>query len=740
MTRTIFSSRSFPRPARIRNLILVLLISGLGIARLRAEVRLPRIFGDHMVLQRDMPLPVWGWAAPGEKVAVAIDDGPPQTATTEPDGIWRVTLPPMPAGGPHTLTASGKNRVKRADILVGEVWICSGQSNMEFPVSRSRNAQQEIAAANDTRIRQIKVARAPAPRPRNDLEGEWRICSPETVGSFTAAGYFFARDLIRELDVPIGLVNTSWGGTRIEPWTPLEGFAGIPELEAIHLQILRTIPGTPEYEDILKQYIATTETWLAAARKSLDENTPLAPLAPYPAAIKPLTEPRQPTTLYNGMVHPLVPLAIRGALWYQGESNHRDGALYTQKMKALIQGWRQVWNQGDFPFYYVQIAPYKYGNEPYSILPAFWEAQAAALAIPNTGMVVTNDIGNVDNIHPTNKQEVGRRLALLALTGTYGRKGLVWSGPVFREMKIEGSRVRVFFDHVGSGLASRDGKPLDWFEIIGRDTDFMPAKAVIDGDAVVLSAADVRRPAAIRFAWHRNAEPNLMNKEGLPARPFRAGKIPKRDYLALRVPEAKGYRLVYDLDLARLGSKITYDVDHHTDIVPGSFDRIAYFLELQKPREPRQYVYVSMDAFTDDAGKIGIPAVDAKAFFQQNIAHMNVISNVPGIVTGAGLDGGNIEFWPNNYGPMNSAKVPNASSAIWDFGDQPSTPGAGYGCMQVHNHAAKQTVFAINLWKGGAKADLGIGNSRGKTRDWTFTRNASTYEVKRLRVLVRLRR
>ena len=700
-----------------------------------ADVTLPGIFGEHMVLQQGKPLPVWGWADPGEAVTVSLGRPPAAQTTTGADGSWRVTLPAMEAGGPHTLSVKGKNALEITDILVGEVWVCSGQSNMEWPVSRSLNASEEIANANHPRIRHVKIAKKPAPLPQADLQATWQICSPEVVAGFSAAAYFFGRDLHRELNVPIGLINTFWGGTRIEPWTPVQGFAQVQELQSIHLQILRTIPTEPEYKTILSQYLEKTEAWLTEARSTLANEAALEPVPPYPGEIVPLTKHQQPTTLYNGMVHPLVPIAIRGAIWYQGESNHREGALYTAKMRALIQGWRTVWNQDEFPFLYVQIAPYKYGNENPAILAQFWEAQADALAIPNTGMVVTNDIGNVGNIHPENKQAVGERLARIALAKTYGRNDIVYSGPTFKDMTIEGNAIRITFDHAASGLASRDGKPLDWFEIIGKETDFMPATAVIDGNTILLSADGVRQPAAMRFAWHKDAEPNLMNKEGLPARPFRAGTVPKRDFLALKVPEAKKMELVYDLDLGRLGKTITYDVDNRAKLTR-PFNRIAYFLELKKGGEARQYVYVSMDAFTDDAAKIGIPTLDSKASFQTPVANMNVVSNVPGIATGNGLKAGNIEFWPNNYGPQNSANVPNASANVWDFGDQQSDLVDGYGSMQVHNHDAKQTIFAINQWKSGGGADLGIGNSEGKTRDWTFTRNASQYEVKRLRVLV----
>ncbi len=704
----------------------------------QADVTLPRIFGSHMVLQRDRALPVWGWADAGEKVQVKLGGQPPVSATAGPDGAWRVDLPPQPAGGPFTLTVSGSNTIALEDILIGEVWICSGQSNMAFTVGSALNAETETAEANFPRIRHITVPRVPAGFPARDFDGAWQVCTPETVGGFTAVGYFFARHLYRELGVPIGLVNSSWGGTLIEPWTPPVGFASVEALKDIDDRVTLTNPASDAYKKVLGDYLSLTEDWLAKAKAALAAEAPLDPLAPYPEPIVPFGDHQQPTALYNGMIAPLVPFAMRGAIWYQGESNHADGMLYTEKMKALIGGWRQVWEQGDFPFYYVQIAPYRYGEEHPHILPRFWEAQSAALSIPNTGMAVIHDVGDLDDIHPKNKQEVGRRLGLIALANTYDRDDVVYSGPTFHNMAIRGGKIRLRFDHARRGLASRDGQPLTGFRIIGKETDFCPADAVIAGNAVVLSAPQVKEAMAVRFAWHKTAEPNLMNAEGLPAVPFRAGEVPKRDYLKLKVREANSYRLVLDLDLAKLGREIVYDVDNR-DRIDGAFDRIAYFLELQSLDAATEYVYVSVDAFTDDLGKIGIPTIASKALFQTNVTNMNVVSNVESIVTGEALTGGNIEFWPHNYGPPNSGGVPNASAALWDFGDQYSAPEDGYGCMQIHNHEAKQTIIAINNWKSGSRADVGIGNSEGKTRDWTFTANAGSYDVKRLRVLVRLK-
>jgi sialate O-acetylesterase len=705
----------------------------------QAEVRLPQVFSSHMVLQQEKPVVIWGWAQPNEKVTVELTTGSQQVQANE-RGEWKAVLPAMKAGGPYTLTVTGSSKVRFEDVMVGEVWLCSGQSNMEMGIGACRDAQNEIAAADYPGIRLLLVTKSWKPEPQNDIEGTWKVCSPKTVAEggwagFSACAYYFGRELHKKLGVAVGLIDSSWGGTRIEPWTPPEGFAVVPALKREYELVQLGDPRTSAHQQRLEQFLQETERWQTAARQALTARALVPTMPTYPAELLPPRDVQNATALHNGMIHPVHPFALRGAIWYQGESNATEGMLYAERMKALIAGWRQVWGEGDFPFYFVQIAPYTYGFNA-EVIGEFWEAQTAAQAIPNTGMAVITDIGDLKDIHPKNKQEVGQRLALWALAKTYGQANLVYSGPTFKAMTIEGDKLRLSFDHVGGGLASRDGKPLSWFEVIDADEGgFVPAEARIDGPAVVLSTPAVKHPVAMRFAWSMLAEPNLINAEGLPAGACRAGTAPKRDLLGLKVPEAKDYQLVYDLDLNKLGAELTYDVDNHSKIQQ-PFDRIAYFLELQGADKDTKYLYVSMDAFTDALDKIGVPTAKSGARFQQNVANMNVYSNVKGIVTGTGLKGGNIEFWPNNYGPVNSANVPNASGQVWDFGDEIADPVDGYGSMQVHNHDARQTLFALNHWREGSHADLGIGNQPTANPDWTFAGNAASYQVKRLRVLV----
>ena len=708
----------------------------------QADVRLPKVFSNHMVLQRDKPLTFWGWAEPGENVTVRVADVSGEAKADE-RGEWKLTLAPVKAGGPFKVTVAGSNTVEFEDVMVGDVWLCSGQSNMELGVGLVNNGKQEIAEANYPGIRLLMVPNRWSPQPETNIDATWKVCTPEAIaeggwGGFSAAAYFFGRELHKQLGVPVGLIDSDWGGTRIESWTPPQGFAAVPALKHEYDLVELGDPRTRAHEERLGKMLDETEQWLAAARKAMNEHT-LVPSRPtYSPELLPPHDVQNATALFNGMIYPLCPFTLRGAIWYQGEANLDDGMLYRDRMKALVGGWRQIWGEGDFPFYFVQIAPFNYGGNP-EREAELWEAQAAAAReIPNAGMAVINDIGNLKDIHPTNKQEVGRRLALLALAGAYGHHDVVCSGPVFQSMKAEGDKLRLTFEPgTANGLASRDGQKLNWFEIIDADEGgFVNADAKIDGDSIVLSAPAVKNPVAMRFAWSMLAEPNLVNAAGLPASAFQAGTVPKRDLLVLKVPEAKDYQLVYDLDLAKLGPEFRYDVDNSSRL-SCKFDRVAYFLELQGADGDTKYLYVSMDAFTDALDKIGVPTFQSGAHFQQAVANLDVYSNVGGIVCGTGLAGGNIEFWPQNYGTGNSANVPNASAQVYDFGDEPAGPALGYGSMQVHNHDARQTLFALNHWTEGSKADLGIGNQPQGYPDWTFAGNAGSYTAKRLRVMVR---
>ena len=703
-------------------------------ASVQAEVKMPNIFGSNMVLQRDKNVPVWGWAAPNEKITVKFNGQTKETVATE-SGKWQVTLDPMTAGGPFKLEVSGTNALAFDNVLVGEVWLCSGQSNMQMSVKSSLDSEKEIAAAQYPEIRIIQIPNVMNNLPQDNVNAAWKICSPETVPGFSAAAYFFGREIYKSLKIPVGLINSSWGGTRIEPWTPPAGFQSVPELKDISAQLNLKNPSSEAHRKLAGEAIKKNEAWLESTKKSVAADQLLSAPPVFPPELLPYTNNQQPTVLYNAMINPLAPFALRGAIWYQGESNRGEGMLYFNKMQALINGWRTVFNNNALAFYFVQLAPYNYGNNPQA-LAEICEAQVAALSIPNTGMAVTMDIGNIKDIHPKNKQEVGRRLALQALNKTYGQKEVVCDSPLFDNLKLEDGKAVITFKNAVE-LKTRDGKTPDWFEVAGEDGVFKKADAVIAKNIITLSAAGLEKPLAVRFSWDHIAEPNLVNEAGLPAAAFRAGKLPETGKLLSLVPEAKDFKLVYAVNPVNPkmdGQKIVYAADKRGEIV-GEISRIAYYLELSKADGGSDYVFVAMDPFTQDISKIGVPDLASKAKFQQKIANLLVKSNVAGIKNGIFAEGGNMEFWGTNYGAPNAANVPGASSDSFDFGDQVADSG-DYGCMQIHNYAEKQTLFAFNHWVIGSGADLGIGNAGSGNKDWTFAANAGKYAGAKLLVLV----
>lgn len=686
--------------------LLILLATTAGFA---AELSLPTVFSDHMVLQREKPVPVWGTADPGATVSVEFAGQKKSTVASE-SGTWQVKLDPMPASSePRILKVSSSQKSATenrqfSDVLVGEVWLCSGQSNMQWSMERTENAEEAIPKADHPQIRFYLTPIAFAKEPKDKINGQWEVCSPQTVPPLSGVAYYFGKKLKTELNVPIGLLQSAWGGTRIEPWTPPSGFEGIDSLADIREKI-KNIP--PEY-------------------------------GKDPKKVK--QERQYPTLIYNAMLHAHIPYAIRGAIWYQGESNHREPAmLYRDKTEALLKGWRGLWGY-NFPYYFVQIAPFQYGSEDPSVLAEFWEAQAEIVkTIPNTGMAVVSDATTLNNIHPPNKEVPGTRLALLALDNTYGQD-LISTGPTFKKMEIKDGTIEITFDSA-EGLTTRDGKAPDWFEIGGKEGVYKKATAEIKGNKVILSSPEVEKPLAMRFAWHKLATPNLVNAAGLPAPAFRAGELPEPKLPdSVQLPEMEGYRTVYRLQLDAnanfANSAPAYDIDNSDDGTP--FTKVAYLLELQKTGGDVDYAFVSTDAFTDDLKKIGLPTASSGARFFEKVNNLTVRSNVEGIQTVTDSDGGNIEFWPGNYAPANENKIPGASEKIWDFGDAPVDKIPGYSCMQVHNWKGKQTVFAINKWGSGGTLDIGIGNSDTKrAADWTFTSNAGQYSLRRLTVLVK---
>lgn len=480
------------------------------------DLTVPPLFADHAVLQRDRPIPVWGTGAPGETIVVSLA-GRVATTKAKADGSWRLRLPSLAAGGPHALTISGKDRTLTfKDVLIGDVWVCSGQSNMEWPLKSARDGATETARADCPRIRLYTVPQAVADTPQSVCGGSWAVCAPDTARDFSAVAYFFGRHLQEALDVPVGLINTSWGGTPAESWTSEAALAKYDALEPIAENWKVVLAHYPQAR---AEYDAQREAWQTAAAES--EARGETPPPPPPLPLGP-GNPWQPSGLYNAMIHPLMPYGIRGAIWYQGESNADRAYQYRVLFPALIRDWRTNWGQGAFPFLFVQLANFTdVREEPSGSLWAeLREAQSMTLKRKNTGMAVTIDIGEADDIHPVNKQDVGRRLALAALKVAHGQD-IAYSGPAYRSKSIKGAEVRLRFDHAFGGLRTSDGGPLTGFAIAGDTGRFVWADARIEGDTVVVSSRAVSKPVAVRYAWADNPVCNLQNGAGLPASPFR---------------------------------------------------------------------------------------------------------------------------------------------------------------------------------------------------------------------------
>ncbi len=476
----------------------------------RCEARLPGILSSHMVLQREMPVHVWGWAAPGEKVSVSLHGATRDTAG-DSLGSWSVYLPPEPAGGPYQLTVAGSNRIVLEDVWVGDVWFASGQSNMEMPLkgfagAPLKDSAEEIAHANQPQIRLLVIPDKSADFPLRDVNASWTVCDPETAANFSAAAYFFGRELAEREHVPIGLIDSTWGGTVAEAWMSLEGIAsdaGLMPLFATRAQMMKSQADTAEI--------------LAGERRD-DAEARKAGRAPQPHPWRPDPASWAPAGLFNGMVAPVLPYTIKGVIWYQGESNSRlsFAPMYARIFPALIDDWRAQWREGNFPFLFVQIANFKSNaTEAWAVIR---EAQRRALAVANTAMAVTIDIGNPDNVHPADKQTVGVRLALAARALAYGEH-VEYSGPAYRQATPEGAGIRLWFDHAAGGLVARGGA-LRGFEVAGEDGRFVNAEARIDGKTVVVSSARVPGPKYVRYGWANAPEVNLFNSAGLPASPF----------------------------------------------------------------------------------------------------------------------------------------------------------------------------------------------------------------------------
>ena len=458
------------------------------------SLELAGVFTNHMVLQQQTDAAIWGKASPSAEVRIKPSWSDQATTTTANEsGRWKTNIKTPAAGGPFEIQITSGTQTKLLkDVLSGEVWICSGQSNMHWKMRGFglNHFKEDVDKANHPNLRFCQIPQDIALQPQDDVQTRWSVCTPKTVLQFSAVAYFFGDRLREELNVPIGLISTSWGGSSVEAWmNPQTLSSELPEFA-------KTLDG---YDQLIEEHGVVIPRGKKKPKRF---------------------NQRMPSVLYNKMIHPLVPFSFRGVIWYQGESNVKKPIQYRKLFPSLIESWRQEWKQGDFPFYYVQIAPFHYRMEslPVALLR---EAQFQSLKVPNTGMAVTMDIGNPQNIHPKPKKPVGERLALLALAKDYGKADLVYSGPEYAGYEIESNQVRLEFKHTGGGLMTRDEKPLSHFTIAGDDKVFHSAEATINGETILVSSANVVAPVAVRYGWGNADEPNLMNKEGLPSSSFR---------------------------------------------------------------------------------------------------------------------------------------------------------------------------------------------------------------------------
>ena len=474
------------------------------------ETRLPSILSSHMVLQRDCPIHIWGWAAPGEKVSVAFH-GASGDAVADSLGNWSLFLAPQPAGGPYQLTVNGANQILLDDVLVGDVWFASGQSNMEmplegFPDAPLKDSAAEIAHASQPRLRLLYIPNKASDFPLRNTTASWTECSPKTAAGFSALAYFFGRDLAERERAPIGLIESTWDGTVAEAWLSLEGIAA----DAALMPLFATRAHMMQEQDEIAAILAKEKAEDLAARQ--------AGKAPPNHLWRPDPASWAPSALYNGMVAPVVNYPIKGVIWYQGESNSRlaFAPMYARLFPALIADWRRHWHEGDFPFFYVQLANFtSNATEAWAVIR---EAQRRSLSVANTAMAVTIDIGDPGNVHPADKQTVGARLALCARALAYG-ENVEYSGPLFRQATPEAGAMRVWFDHTSGGLLAKGGE-LAGFEIAGQDCRFVSAAARTDGKTVLVSSVEVPAPKYVRYGWANAPRVNLFNAEGLPASPF----------------------------------------------------------------------------------------------------------------------------------------------------------------------------------------------------------------------------
>ena len=696
-------------------------IAAVGSAEAKVASATP--FADNMVFQRNLPVAVWGTADAGEKVTVTFA-GQAKTATADAKGAWRVNLDPMPASKEsRTITIKGAaNEETFKNVLVGEVWFASGQSNMECPIwgpnTRYRDGQGGVMTAMTRRpyIRWAKNKRVWAAQPKYDYKAVWFDYSPESFkknfhNNLSATAFYYALELYNALDVPVGIVDSSWGGTNIDAWTPRCGYDNHPELKDV-----ADFPTTDKWNNSLRRGVVSGPN-------------------------------QQPSALWNGMVAAWAPYTNKGFIWYQGCHNNGEAARYCDKMHALYDGWAKSFENPDYKLYFVELAPFSCSWFNLQLNQAKFDAEEK-----NAGMAVVCDVGNNHDIHPNDKESVARRLALHALKRDYGFDNIIDNSPTLKSWRIDGDKFVLTFNDVTTWYAyNMDYSPAKGFEIAGPDGKFKPAR-LLNGDSaftlkgtdLVVAAEGVTTPRRLRYLASKPWVGTLYSFDsGLPVGPFEVdARTPGEDRrgepvklgAALKIPELAGFRPVLAADLP-VGRFAGYSLDKTAQA--GAFSRVAYVLELERRDGTVDWAMAAMDAFTTDAAKLGLPMTSG-VMFQQKVANLTVRANRKSVKEVTNDDGGSIEFFKANYGQ--GAKLPGIGGdpQLYDFNDDPDlSHETGYGCLQIHNWKDATTVLAYNHFTDDGASDIGIGNGTEEHADWTFAQNAGLYKTRRLTILVK---